>query len=194
MLAKVRALRPHWAVGSYQPGDWLPHPALPHFEWARTRHPKEVVAGLGAAARRAFLVDMITAHAECWLEPKLAAGETVVMDSYHIRFWAREEVRGGAPAAFGEMFNALPAIDHAVLLQLSAADAAARKPGFEAHELRGAAGDRAEFEAFQAEVFEVMRRRCEAVARRVSLVDAGRSPSEVAEAFVAAVEGAESAG
>ena len=191
LLPLLQAARPHWVIGSYDPAAWLPAAALPHLAWMLERDPREVVGRLPAAARASFLGHLVLAHGASWLQPRLARGATVVMDSFFFRFWAREHAAGGAPGLLEAAAPLLPTVDRAVLLEVPPEFAAARKDGFDASEVAGRlpdGDDRAAFVAFQREVAAGLREACRRWARRWSVVSGTSDPERVARAVVDAFD------
>lgn len=186
-LRYAAASRPHWRVGSYEPGDWLPHPALPHFDWMLQRHPRTVHQQLSPASRAALVAGLILGHVDTWLRPALDAGQTVLLDSYYLRFYAKEKVLGVVPAWFFEAFADLPVPDGVVQLELPLPIAFGRRPGPGPFEVDGPRTYEA-YERFQQRVGEQVRALCAQLDCPVHSIDASAPVQTVGQALIAAVE------
>ncbi len=187
LLRRVASLRPEWAVGSYHPRDWLPHPDLQHFDWCLQRHPKTAVARAAPRVRAAFLVSMVLSHFESWLRPRLEAGRVVLLDSYHFRFQAREAARGSLPEFMVRAFAELPAADAVILAELSPRAAASRKTEFDPHECFERT-DAEDFIRFQSAVLVELERLARAGSREVVRLNAALPAATVADQLIDVVE------
>jgi thymidylate kinase len=188
-IALIRALRPQWSVGSYEPRDWLPDPRLARFDWMLTKHPRELAASLSPAERARFLLDLITAHARHWLEPRLRQGRVVLMDSYIYRFGVKEGLMGDGGEWFVRALDALPRPRAVLHLDLDPGVAWARRPAPRFNEHAGEP-TREGFARFQAAVAEGVRAWCQRTGVGWGALPADAPPQEVAGRIVAGVEGA----
>ena len=187
LLARLRELRPEWAISSYQPADWLPDAELPHFDWELERHPKTVVHRLHPGSRATFFLNMFFAHLEYWIKPRLEAGRVVVMDSYYYRFAAKERVLGRVPQFFYEALDELPEAGTIVVAELDPAVAAERKRVFDTHEVFDEPSEES-FLAFQRAVVDELEPILEASGARLERVDASRPPEQLAREVLDRIE------
>lgn len=91
VLREIQRERPEWLCTSLDPEDFLPIPGIdlrPPPSW----HPRETALALQPMSRSAFLLLILSIVTEYNVIPALAAGSTVVVDSYYYRLLAKEAV------------------------------------------------------------------------------------------------------
>jgi len=186
-LERIAAERPEWEVGSYDPRSWLPQPELPHLDVLLECHPRDVLSRMEPVTGAVFLAQLVLAHYEHWLAPRLAAGAVVLLDSYHYRFHAKLAARHRAHTVFTDALLPLPRPELALLLEVDPREAARRKQQFDEHEYFEEP-EEADFVRFQTAVWSRVRELCAADCRGTVALDGGRAPEQVARDVVAAIE------
>jgi len=186
-LRRVAALRQEWAVGSYDPQDWLPQPELPDFDGFLERHPRELAADLSPPERDEFLARLILAHWRHWVRPRLESCRVVLLDSFHYRFRVKQALAGGPTRAMTEAVVSLPTPRAVVLLELEPRRAARRKLSFDRHECleeRTVEG----FVRFQTVLGRELGGLCGTECRDLITVDGSGSIEDVVERLIDLVE------
>ena len=186
-LARVAARRPAWAVGGYDPEDWLPHPDLPRFDGLLERHPREVAADLSPPERSRFIADLVTAHWRTWVRPRLERGVVVLVDSYHLRFRAKAELWGDPLTALEATALSLPSPRAVLLLEIDPEEAVRRRSSFDRQECAGEPDSRA-FVSFQRRLGPELRRVCESSCDDLEILRADKPREEVAGSVISRVE------
>jgi thymidylate kinase len=174
---------PSWEVGSYTPRNWLSAESHPQLAWMLEQDPRPVVGRLAPAARASFLGHLVLCHWQSWLQPRLAHGATVLMDSYFFRFWARERAWGQEWALFERMVSHLPPADCSLLLQVEPAVALSRKTAFDPNETGGlttVAGQHNAFLQFQEKVAIELDHACRRWSKRHVIISGHEPPEHVA--------------
>lgn len=187
LLKRLTELRPDWSVGSYEPDCWLPQADLPQFEWARNRHPRDVVHQLEPFSRASFFLHMIFCHWEYWIKPRLLDGRVVVIDSFYYRFYAKEKIRGLAPDFFYQALDRLPDPHTVVFADVTPEIAARRRSQFDVYEVDGTA-DVDGFHRFQKELTKGLIALCGDRCKRLCRIDAASTPERVAAELLETIE------
>lgn len=188
VLQRLREQRPQWQCASIDPADLYPLPGLDYMNWALETPPRTYIKAWGPIGRATFLAHVMGLCYEERIHPALAAGRTVVCDSYHYRIWAKEQMLGSAGAdVVAALGAALRPPDLLVWLGVDPITAWHRNgQSCQAYE---AVGGRT-FEGFRAMQEGVRRLVLEAVSSLpLTLIDANRPLSEVTADVAAAVAG-----
>lgn len=93
LLGNMARRAPGWAYVSAQPEDLYPIAHLECYDWALRTHPRQYVPHMRPLTRAAFFVTTLAVEYEYHIAPALAAGRTVVCDSYWYRFTAKESLQ-----------------------------------------------------------------------------------------------------
>ena len=130
LISWLAARRPEWRFASSAPHALYPHPDLGHMSWTLEVEPRHYVQRLRPLARSAFFVTTLAVQFEYQIAPALAAGSTVISDSYFYRHLAKERLQNPSGARLLEpLRHALPQPQAVYWLDVPATELYRRKRG-----------------------------------------------------------------
>lgn len=133
------------------------HP-LPNMKWTQEHKVREIVLPLKPKSRAAFFISHIFQFVEYALDPSLRNKESILVDSYWYRYYAKECLLN--PTAAGHIkssFSELKKPDLVIFLNVSLSTAFHRKEYITDYETYDASGGEDAYIAFQEDVLNIVK-------------------------------------